>query len=141
MCEKIVLRGSLAGLLSGCRNHTHTYTAGKESPGREPSWLEIWLQKPSILRVCVREEDAGGREAGAPSDLKMQLENGRSHERVSRGQIIEQTVSVFVCICREGGTPSSAAGRRRVPARRPPRPAPRHNGRSPVSLSDLCLSL
>jgi len=43
------------------------------------------LQKPSILRVCVREEDAGGREAGAPSDLKMPLENGRVDERVSRG--------------------------------------------------------
>ena len=25
------------------------------------------MQKPSILRVCVREEDAGGREAGAHS--------------------------------------------------------------------------
>jgi hypothetical protein len=30
----------------------------------------------------VREEDAGGREAGAPSDLKMPLENGRADERV-----------------------------------------------------------
>ena len=34
------------------------------------------MQKPSILRVCVREEDAGGRGAGAPSDLKMPLEMG-----------------------------------------------------------------
>ena len=33
-------------------------------------------------------------------------------------------------ICREGGTPSSAAGRRRLPARRPPSPTPRHNGKS-----------
>jgi len=33
------------------------------------------------------EEDAGGRsEAGAPSDLKMPLENGRADERVIRGQ-------------------------------------------------------
>jgi hypothetical protein len=32
-------------------------------------------------------------------------------------------------ICREGGTPSSAAGRRRVPTRRPPPAAPRHDGR------------
>jgi hypothetical protein len=31
------------------------------------SWSAFWLQKPSILRVCVREEDAGGREAGAHS--------------------------------------------------------------------------
>jgi hypothetical protein len=42
---------------------------------REPIWSAFWLQKPSILRACVREEDAGGREAGAPLDLKMQLEN------------------------------------------------------------------
>jgi hypothetical protein len=27
----------------------------------------MWLQKPSILRACVREEDAGGREACAHS--------------------------------------------------------------------------
>jgi hypothetical protein len=43
------------------------------------------LQKPSILRVYVREEDAGGREAGASSDLKMPLENGRADEKVSKG--------------------------------------------------------
>jgi hypothetical protein len=35
---------------------------------------------------------------------------------------------VRAVICREGGTPSSAAGRRRLPARRPPSPTPRHNG-------------
>ena len=33
-------------------------------------------------------------------------------------------------ICREGGTSSSSAGRHRVPARRPPPPAPRHNGKT-----------
>ena len=48
--------------------------------------MAFWLQKPSILHVCVREEDAGGREAGSPSDLKMLLENGRADKRVSRGQ-------------------------------------------------------
>jgi hypothetical protein len=42
----------------------------------------------------VREEDAGGREAGAPFDLKMPLENGRADERVSRGQASERTVCV-----------------------------------------------
>jgi hypothetical protein len=73
----------------------------------------------------VREEDAGGREAGAPSDLKMPLENGRAEERVSRGQASERAVCVY-----EGSAPSSAAGRRRVPSRRPPQTAPRHNGRS-----------
>jgi len=25
----------------------------------------LWLQKPSVLRACMSEEDAGGREAGA----------------------------------------------------------------------------
>jgi len=44
--------------------------------------------------VCVREEDAGGRDAGAPSVLKMPLENGRAGERVSRGQASEQ----YVCV-------------------------------------------
>ena len=52
----------------------------------------FWLQKPSILRACVREEDTGGRDAG---DLKMPLENGRADERVSRGQASERAV----CVC------------------------------------------
>jgi hypothetical protein len=43
----------------------------------------------------VREEDAGGREADAPLDLKMPLENGRADERVSRGQASERAV----CVC------------------------------------------
>jgi len=34
---------------------TPTYTTGKDSPAREPSWSAFWLQKPSILRVCVRK--------------------------------------------------------------------------------------
>jgi len=69
------------------------------------------LQKPSILRVCVREEDAGGREAGTPSDLKMPLENGRADERMSRGQASERAVCVCVVVSVEKG------------ARRPPLPA------------------
>jgi hypothetical protein len=44
----------------------------------------------------VREEDEGGREAGAPSDLKMPLENGRADERVSRGQASERAVIATV---------------------------------------------
>ena len=52
---------------------TPTYTVRRDGPAREPSLSAFWLQKPSILRACVREEDAGGREAGAPSDLKMEL--------------------------------------------------------------------
>jgi hypothetical protein len=86
------------------------------------------VAKPSIRRACVREEDAGGREAGAPLDLKMPLENGRADERVSRGQASERAVCVCDGICRDGGTPSPAADGRRVPARMPPPPPPRHNG-------------
>jgi hypothetical protein len=66
------------------------------------------LQKPSILRACVREEDEGGREAGAPLDLKMQLENGHADERVSRGQASERAVCVCEAVSVEMG------------ARRPP---------------------
>ena len=43
----------------------------------------------------MREEDAGGREAGASWDLKMPLENGRADERLSRGQASERAV----CVC------------------------------------------
>ncbi len=52
--------------------------------GQEAKSALAWF--PSILRVCVREEDEGVREAGATSDLKMPLENGCADERVSRGQ-------------------------------------------------------
>ncbi len=91
MCE-----GGGGGGEGGCRVfHTPTYTVGKESPAREQSWSAFWMQKASILRVCVREEDAGGREEAAPLDLKMQLENVSTDKRVSRGQTSEQTV----CVC------------------------------------------
>ena len=59
------------------------------------------MQKPSILRVCVREEDA--REREAPSDLKMPLEKGRADERVSRGQASERAVCVCVAVSVEKG--------------------------------------
>ena len=111
---------------------TPTYTTGNDSPAREPSWSAFWLQKPFILSVCVREEDVGGREAGAPSDLKMPLENGRADERVSRGQASERAV----CVC-ESVSVEKGARRPPLPAavvcsltRRPPPPAPRHNGRN-----------
>jgi hypothetical protein len=52
---------------AGAHSTTPTYTVGRDSPARKPSWSAFWLQKPSILRACVREEDAGGREAGAHS--------------------------------------------------------------------------
>jgi hypothetical protein len=83
-----------------------TYTVRRDSPAREPSWSEFWLQKPSILRACVREEDTGGREADAPLDLKMQLENGRADERVSRGQASERAVCVCESVSVEKGARS-----------------------------------
>jgi hypothetical protein len=52
---------------AGAHSTTPTYTVGRGGPAREPSWSAFWLQKPSILRAFVREEDAGGREAGAQS--------------------------------------------------------------------------
>jgi hypothetical protein len=95
----------------GGRATTPTYTVRRDrrdSPAREPSWSAFGLQKPSILRACVREEDAGGREADAPLDLKMPLENGRADERVSRGQASERAV----CVCE---TVSVEKGARRPP--------------------------
>ena len=41
------------------RPHRRLHTTGKDSPAREPSWLAFWLHKPSILRVCVREDETG----------------------------------------------------------------------------------
>jgi hypothetical protein len=64
------------------------------------------LQKPSILRACVRKEDAGGREAGASVDLKMPLENRAADERVSRGQASERAVGVCESVSVEKGTHS-----------------------------------
>jgi hypothetical protein len=89
---------------------TPTYTVRRDGPAREPSLSAFWLQKPSMLRACVREEDAGEREAGAPLDLKMPLENGRADERVSRGQASERAVCVCEAVSVEMG------------ARRPPLP-------------------
>ena len=62
----------------------------------------------------MSEEDTGGREAGAPLDLKMSLENGRVGERVSRGQASERAV----CVCEAVSVEKGA----RVWARRPPLP-------------------
>ncbi len=58
----------------------------------------------------MREEDAGGRKADTPLDAKMQLENGRTYERVSRGQASERAVCVCESVSVEKG------------ARRPPLP-------------------
>ena len=92
------------GRKAGAHSTTPTYTTGKDSPARELSRSAFWLQKPSILRVCVREEDALEREAGVPSDLKMPLENGRVDERVSRGQASERAVCVCELVSVEKGT-------------------------------------
>jgi hypothetical protein len=39
---------------------TPTYTTGKDSPAREPSWSAFWLQKPSVLRVMGEGGGRGG---------------------------------------------------------------------------------
>jgi hypothetical protein len=49
------------------KQKSETYTVRRDSPAREPSLSALWLQKPSILSVCVREEDTGGRETVVPS--------------------------------------------------------------------------
>ncbi len=96
---------------AGAHSTTPTYTVRRDSPAREPSWSALWLQEQSILRACVREEDAWGGEGGAPSDLKMPLENGGADERVSKGQASERAVCVYEAVSVEKG------------ARRPPLPA------------------
>ena len=50
-----------------------------------------------------RGGDGGGRAIG-PYDLKMQLENGRADERVSRGQASERAVCVCELVSVEKGT-------------------------------------
>ena len=49
--------------------YTYIYSQ-KGRPCEGAELISIWLQKPSILRVCVREEDAGGREAVAHSTTR-----------------------------------------------------------------------
>jgi hypothetical protein len=49
------------GREAGAHATPPTYTVRRDGPAREPSWSAFWLQKPSILRACVREEDAGER--------------------------------------------------------------------------------
>jgi len=56
---------------AGAHSTTPTYTVRRDGPAREPSWSAFWLQKPSILRARVREEDAGGGEEGAHSTTPM----------------------------------------------------------------------
>jgi hypothetical protein len=82
--EKIVLRGSRAGRRCGCRNHP----------------------------ACMCEGGGrGGEGGGAPSDLKMSLENGCAHDRVSRRQASERAVCVYEAVSVDKW------------ARRPPLPA------------------
>ena len=46
--------------------YTYIYSQ-KGRPCEGAELVKFWLQKPSILRACVREEDTGGREEGAQS--------------------------------------------------------------------------
>ena len=74
MCEGGGRGGEKGG--GGAHSTTSTYTAGKDSPAREPSLSAFWLQKPSILRA---------------------------DERVSRGQASERAVCVCVAVSVEKG--------------------------------------
>ena len=67
MVPLMMMKSSSSLTGGGPHSTMATYTAGKESPVRESSWSAFWLEQPSILRECVREEDAGGRETGAHS--------------------------------------------------------------------------
>ena len=59
---------------AGAHSTSPTRTVRKDSPARDPSSSALWLQKSSILRVCVREEDAGGRRARILLHLHIQRE-------------------------------------------------------------------
>ena len=71
------------------------------------------LVAETIHPTCMCEGGGRGGEAGAPSDLKMPLENGRADEKVSRGQASERAVCVCEAVSVEMG------------ARRPPLPTNR----------------
>jgi hypothetical protein len=98
---------------------TPTHTAGKESSAREPSWSVFWLQKPSILRVCVREEDTGGREAGAHSTTPTYTAGKESPAReLSWSAFWLQKPSILrVCVMEEdaGGREAGAPSDLKIP--------------------------
>ena len=87
----------MCGVCVGGGGHAFNYTYTYSQTGRPCEVAELVgvLVAETIHPACMCEEDAGGREAGAPSDLKMPLENGRADERVSRGQASERAV----CVC------------------------------------------
>ena len=86
---------------------------GKDSPAREPSWSALWLQKPSVLRVCVREEDAGGREAGAHSITLTYIQREKICEGAELvGVVVAETIHP-ACMC-EGGGRGGEGGERAI---------------------------
>jgi hypothetical protein len=83
--EGTVLRGSRAGRRFGCRNH------------------------PSSLRACVREEDAGGREAGAHSTTPTYTVRRDGPARELVGVLVAETIHP-ACMCEGGGRGGERGG-------------------------------
>jgi hypothetical protein len=95
----------------------------------EVSGSAFWLQKPPILRACMREEDAGGREAGAPSagddpsfivSMREEDAGGREAGAPSAGDdpsfiVRADDPSFIVLTIKEGSSPADGA-----PASLPP---------------------
>jgi hypothetical protein len=95
---------------AGAHSTKPTYTTGNDSPAREPSWSAFWLQKPSILRVCVRKEDAGG---GSRARILLNLHIQRE-TIVLRGsrtgrRLVAETIHP-VGMCEGGGRGGRAIG-------------------------------
>ena len=84
--------------------HLHIQRKRESCEGAE---LVGVLVAETIHPACMCEGGGpGGREAGAPSDLKMPLENGRADERVNRGQTNEILLCVCVTVSVEKGHPT-----------------------------------
>ena len=72
----------------------HLHIQREKIVPREPSWSAFWLQKPSILRVCVREE--GGQRAA-----NMTWTNPPTRGTASLGWLATLLTKILLG-CREG---------------------------------------
>ena len=98
---------------SRCSEMARDDAVRRDGPAREPSLSAFWLQKPSILRACVREEDTGGREAGAHSTTPTYTvrRKGRSCEGAELvGVLVAETIHP-ACMCEGGGRGGERGGR------------------------------
>jgi hypothetical protein len=86
------------GARRGGRQRQHKQTGTQDALVQYYDWA--WLRCPADLS----EDGSKGRAQGAPSDLKMPLENERAEEeRVSRGQGVRHISNTCVCLlpCRK----------------------------------------